>query len=105
MHDAEDHIAAKAKGHKVPKAKPRDVEEHIAAKVAKASSGPIAKIHKHLIKKALQEQATQEHKSINKREDYNKELLARIKDIQSRMGGKGPAQPATGERRIIGLVL
>ena len=104
-HDAEEHIAAKASGHKITKPKSHDAEDLIAAKVAKSQGPALQKMQRMLIKKALQEQATSEHKNLNKEQAFKKTVLSQLASIKSRMSSGGLASKTSGERRIVGLVL
>lgn len=104
-HDAEEHVAARATGQKPKKSKPRDTEELLAAKHAVASTqAALKKVRKHLLRTDLQKQATTEHRNINKKDAFQRQVLQQLASIQSRLGGKSGAT-TTGERRIVGLVL
>jgi len=109
QYDAEEKVVARVNGTKSPKTKPRDVEESIAAKqtsaaVANAITPQLKEIKRKLLKQDIQTQATAEHRSINKRDDFQRDVLTKLSEIRERLSG-GTGISNSNQRRILGIIL
>jgi len=106
--DAEDVISAVATGapYLTKAVKSLDAESSIAKSFAKNQSKALKGIKKTLLRGALQREATSEHKTLNKRNNFRKSVLRDLKNIKAelarRKAGKGGV---SSDYRIVGLLL
>jgi hypothetical protein len=105
--DAEEVIAAVASGApKIKKAlKTMDAESNIAREFAKIQSKGLKGIKKTLLRGALQKDATSEHRSLAKRDNFRQTVLSQLKDIRSQLAAKKAGKGGGEDYRIVGLLL
>jgi len=104
--DAEDVIAAVASGApKIASAlKSMDAESNIANEFNKIQGKGLKGIKKTLLRGALQKDATSEHRSLTKRDNFRKTVLAELKNIKGQLAAK-KAGKGGDDYRIVGLLL
>jgi hypothetical protein len=104
--DAEDVISAVAAGAPIVSnvLKSMDAESNIANEFAKIQGKGLKGIKKTLLRGALQKDATSEHRSLTKRDNFRKTVLAELKNIKGQLAAK-KAGKGGDDYRIVGLLL
>jgi hypothetical protein len=104
--DAEDVISAVAAGAPIVSnvLKSMDAESNIANEFAKIQGKGLKGIKKTLLRGALQKDATSEHRSLTKRDNFRRTVLTELKNIKSQLAAK-KAGKGGDDYRIVGLLL